>query len=199
VLGERDPIRNVPGLQTAGDPLGYRCEAAVEPSAADGTRTRGCNGGATTGRDYINATIAFVLVPASRVSLSTSFTWLWTRADSLRPFDVTDTGAIVAPTTDSRRGDNQTHWRNASYFSVSVGYDVASYLSLTASYATYALNVNETGGFLENPIWNEKSTVSLTANFRFDAFYSQMRESSDTAHGDSETSTAQAATTSATW
>jgi hypothetical protein len=200
VLGERDPVRGVSTIQYAGDPVGYGCEAAVVPDDPTVSRTRQCNPGATTGRDYLNATVALVVVPLPRVSLSTSFTWLWTRADSLRSFDVRDTGAIVGPGADTARGDTKTHWRNATYFSLSVGYDIASYLSLTASYATYALNINENGAFLENPIWNEKSTVSLTANFRFDAFYGQYLQShSSSAATEGGVTTARAPVTQMAW
>ena len=187
-LGERDPVRDIPViLNTPSNGSPYPCEVVAGSGAPT---TGGCNSGSTTGRDYLNATLALVVVPIEDFSISTSITWVWTRGNNLGEVAISDTGVITAPSMDTTLGDNQTHWRNASVFSLGVGYDLASYLSLEASYSTLALNVNENGARFENPLWNEKSSVSLTATLRLDALYSQVHQAPTTAANETPAATA---------
>ena len=66
--------------------------------------------------------------------------------------------------------DNETHMRGLTIFTLGATYTPVSYLSLIATYSTQSFHL-DSDSTRENPIWNEFSSVSLTAMLSIDGLY----------------------------
>ena len=135
-----------------------------------------CGDGVGTGRHQLVATAFVTLVPADRWQINLSYTGLWIRGGNLGEACIggTEDGDNSALKRTCFGDDSVTKWRTFGLFNIGFGYDLTSYLTASLSYSTLAIHPN-TGGGIENPLWNENSTLSLSFQFRPSALAVELR------------------------
>ena len=166
---------NVP---RGGGPLPIDCYSAV-PRAAPGDLAPtdafiGCDqlGGVTGTRDTILAGLAVTWVPLAGLSFFGQFVFFNTYGFELAPAYINvDTSQDPIQIDDG----SPTHWRNFTYFTVAVAYDILPWFNLALGFqnsANVAPAWNADGSV--RSIFNPDSQVYLSATFQIDAIYTDL-------------------------
>ena len=153
----------------AATPRGDSYDCAVlgqDATAGAESITQSCPGGTAARRGVLSAGFFGTLIPAAGWQVNLSFTGIMTNTYRLADATLSD-DVIVANPDDRNFGVDGTRWRYATSFGVSVGYDVTSYMTLSLGYSTFAL-YPDAGGNVENPFFNENTTLNLSLQFRTD-------------------------------
>lgn len=138
-----------------------------------------CNNFATNTsvRDQFAATLAAQLQVTPEFSASVSFSWLWTRGADLESID---TGAFGPGIEGQTLADgSKTHWRNLTSPSLSVSYQVNTWLQASLGMNTFTSQLSP-NGTIRNPFWNPDTQYSLTAVMTLDQLYTTIVESAET-------------------
>lgn len=154
------PTGNIPGARSAAN-------CRVQGAGPNGlVASNNCAGGLANIAGTLSAGVFGTLVVAGKLQLSANFTWIGNHARDLT--------AIRLPDGQLLEDNSDTKWRHLTSFGVSVGYDVLPYLTATVGYSTLSFHPDSDGS-IENMIWNENSTVSLSFQFRPAALVGQIR------------------------
>lgn len=124
-------------------------------------------GGPSTIRDDFRFSIGATLTPVEKLNISASFLWWWTLA---HPLATATVDTLTGPVTIEDESD--THWRNATWFSLEASYDFTKWISGAFGMSTLNPNLNPAGEYY-NPFFNINSTLYLTATVTLDALYGE--------------------------
>lgn len=146
-------------------------------------------GGASTISDAVLTTLSASITPVEKLTFDVSFSWWWRLGRGLGDASVpTVSGPIVL------EDGSDTHWRNLTWFTLGVGYDVTDWVNASLGLSTLTGQLDPDGS-RRNPFYNVDSVVSLTATFALDALYTTMTATSTSE--ESERRSQQASGTSA--
>ncbi len=134
---------------------------------------RQCNpdaGDALANKHTLTLAIFGTLIPADGWQINLSFVAL-----PARNYDLAEAclgGDVVTANGEQLclEENNDNHWNWTTSYSMSVGYDVAPYMTLSLGYSTTAIHPDSDGS-IEKMFFNEFSTFSLGLQFRPSAFY----------------------------
>ncbi|MBO6935131.1 MAG: hypothetical protein JJ863_09145 [Deltaproteobacteria bacterium] len=163
------------------------CELAISPGTSSGTgfqsnSSSDCNvvpGTATPIRHVVSAGIFGTLIPAAGWQINLSYTAIWNKGDGVGTDCVQTLSGLVCLGDES-----PTHWRQLTSFSFSFGYDVTSYMTVTAGYSTLAFHPDSEGTRAENMFFNENTQVNLAVQFRVDGFVVELNKEEAAEGGD---------------
>ena len=159
---------------------GVRSESGFPCARAGVGTSSGCRqiGSASSVADVTTISVGAQLIPVDKVSLSVGFAWIGLRGHKLTTACLDDGTVLTADNPVCFGDGSDTHLRSQTVFSLSAGYDIRDYLTLRLNFVTLALHPDRDGS-RENPIWNELSTISLTAVFRVGGFVASRRADAD--------------------
>jgi hypothetical protein len=129
-----------------------------------------CNNFATNTsvRDQFTAGAAGQLQFTPEFSASATFSWIWTRGGALAPINTDPLGPGIDGST--LPDGSKTHWRNLTSSSLSVSYQVNTWLQASFGVSTFTSQISP-NGTVRNPLWNPDTQYSLTAVITADQLY----------------------------
>lgn len=135
-----------------------------------------CEDGTSTGQHQLALTLFNTWVPGGGVNISVFYSGIWLKGAPLQTACL-DTEQVVTASGESLcvEDGSDTKWRIFGQFGISVGYDITPYLTATLSYSTLAIHPDSDGNGIENPIWNENTTLGLSFQFRPSALAAKLR------------------------
>lgn len=135
-----------------------------------------CEDGTSNGQHQLALTAFTTIVPGKGFNVSMFYAAIWLRGAPLGTACL-DSEQVVTASGDSLcLGDgSDTKWRIFGQFGFSVGYDITPYLTATLSYSTLAIHPDSDGNGIENPIWNENTTLGLSFQLRPSALAVKLR------------------------
>ncbi len=144
--------------------------------------------GPTPIRDTLSLNLSLMFHPMEALSFTSGFVWYWHYgfglADAVVEVDGTRGGVVTLPDR------SLTHMRGETLFELAVGYDVTKFLHVTAALNTPAPHL-DTDGRPENPFWNERSQLLVTASVGLGALYHHLgSEQNPEEHGERHTASA---------
>jgi hypothetical protein len=129
--------------------------------------------GQSTVRDSVSVGGSAFLLPGGPLGISASFSGTWNFGHDLKPHEV-DT--LSGPVTVEDNSD--THMRGLTTFGLGAVYFPTGYLFVSLSYDTPAPHLDSDAS-RENPIWNERSQVTVSLSLLTDRLYRKFTASED--------------------
>lgn len=135
-----------------------------------------CEDGTSTGQHQLALTLFNTWVPGGGVNVSVFYSGIWLKGAPLQTACL-DSEQVVTASGEMLcvEDGSDTKWRIFGQFGISVGYDLTPYLTATLSYSTLAVHPDSDGNGIENPIWNENTTLGLSFQFRPSALAAKLR------------------------
>jgi len=137
-------------------------------------------GDVTGGRDIVLAGLTLTWTPFAGLSIYGQYFFYAVYGFELGPSTYT---VDTSPTPITMADQSPTHWRDYSYFTLAVGYDIMPWFNLAigiqnTSFFSGFWNAN---GTVRNPVFTPDTQVYLSATFQLDAIYGEIAGVNETA------------------